>query len=424
MTNIKSNLSKIIVDIGSSTIKVYKVIGEQIELIAQKSVHFKIDFNVEIGLSRKTKDELFEMLKATKNLHENTPIRLYATGIFRSLSPNARVKFIDEVYMHTGLFFNIINHELESFYLEMALASKCPPDKPVLLLNIGGGSTELVIMYKRKPVERHNLNIGVSSINTQFSNINDSISGISLNNVMLFIQKQLPSIKNIPQMAIYNGGELTYMKLAGYHTERNSLFYDDEHPIMMQVADMKKDNKRIFSKISITELESLMPHDPKWMRGARACSAIAQAVCETYKITHIVPSDSNTIHGIIKQQLRNVVLSGSFRNHIDYILKIKKQFKKQGVCVLSPRFVNPKNPGEVFVIFTGEEGLTPLELERYHLNSIKSSDALVICCPQGYVGASAMIEIGYAHALGKRIIFTEKPNEFMLETLPSEIGFI
>lgn len=90
--------------------------------------------------------------------------------------------------------------------------------------------------------------------------------------------------------------------------------------------------------------------------------------------------------------------------------------------MLSPKFTEPKNPGEQFVVFAGEEGRSPLELERHHLNSIIDSDALIVCDPQGYVGASAMIEIGLANALGKRIIFIEKPAEFMLYTLPAEVG--
>lgn len=90
--------------------------------------------------------------------------------------------------------------------------------------------------------------------------------------------------------------------------------------------------------------------------------------------------------------------------------------------MLSPRFNIPKNPGKEFVIFEGEEDNTPLMLERFHLNAIKQSDALVVCDPGGYIGASALIEIGFANHLNKRIIFTEEPEEFMLNTLPAEIG--
>ena len=92
--------------------------------------------------------------------------------------------------------------------------------------------------------------------------------------------------------------------------------------------------------------------------------------------------------------------------------------------MLSPRFDAPKNPGQEFVVFEDEEGLSPLELERHHLNMINSCDALIVCASNGYVGASALIEIGYAQALGKRIIFTEQPTEFMLQTLPAERGLL
>ena len=52
--------------------------------------------------------------------------------------------------------------------------------------------------------------------------------------------------------------------------------------------------------------------------------------------------------------------------------------------------------------------------------SIDNCDALIVCSKDGYVGASALIEIGYAQALGKRVIFTEQAEEFMLQTLPAE----
>jgi CheY-like chemotaxis protein len=101
---------------------------------------------------------------------------------------------------------------------------------------------------------------------------------------------------------------------------------------------------------------------------------------------------------------------------------LKKELEAKGIAILSPRFEEPKNPGEEFVVFSGEEGISPLQLERHHLNSITKSDALMVCDPQGYVGASALIEIGFAHALNKRVIYTEKPQEFMLNTLPGETG--
>jgi hypothetical protein len=212
------------------------------------------------------------------------------------------------------------------------------------------------------------------------------------------------------------------MRLAGYSLKKNNVFRDEEHPYQISIKDFEKRNREIFIDLSLGELEELMPNDPLWMHGARACSAIAQAVAVHFGVKHLVPSDSNMAHGIVRQEFRSVVLSGSFRKYLNPILKVKKQFAAQGIKVLSPRFDDPNNPSDEFVTFDGEQGMSPLELERYHLAMIDACDALVVCAMDGYVGASTLIEIGYAHARGKRIIFTEKPEEFMLLTLPAEIG--
>jgi len=46
----------------------------------------------------------------------------------------------------------------------LALVGKCNLNEPVLLINIGGGSTELVIMYGKEAIGRLNLDFGVGKI--------------------------------------------------------------------------------------------------------------------------------------------------------------------------------------------------------------------------------------------------------------------
>lgn len=61
-------------------------------------------------------------------------------------------------------------------------------------------------------------------------------------------------------------------------------------------------NAEIFSDITIKELESLMSDNPKWMHGARACSALAQAIFEQYGIETIIPSNANLIDGVVRYE--------------------------------------------------------------------------------------------------------------------------
>ena len=417
-------MNTILVDVGSSTIKVYKNTKQDVEILFQKSIPFKDGFDPEGGISSVAKKELFEIIDSVKDKNKNSKIKIFATGIFRKLVKSTKVTFIDEFFGRTGLYFNIIDQDIENFYLEMALVGKCPLNEPVLLVNIGGGSMELVVMYGREAIEMKNVDLGVGTVNTQFSKINEPIAGISLNEIIDYVSNRLPSLDNKVRYAFYTGGELNYMQITGYVLETNKLFSDDDHPSVISVDNFSKRNNDIFEKLTLSELESLMSENPKWMHGARGCSAIAQAVFQKYLIQSVIPSNSNLINGVARQEFRYVTISGSFRKHLDYILKIKEKIESEGSKVLSPRFTEPKNPGEKFVVFTGEEGLTPLELERHHLDSILKSEALIVCDPEGYVGASALIEIGFANSLSKRIIFVEKPEEFMLNTLPAEIGLV
>ncbi len=421
--NNSRQVKKVLIDVGSSTLKIYEsyINGTQ-KLVIIRSISFKQDFSPEKGISEINKKELFELLSEVKSKYKNIPIKLYATALWRQLLQNVRQKLIDEISERTGLFLNIINHDLEGFHLQVALTGKYNDAKnPVLLVNIGGGSTELVVMYGKEAVETKNIELGVGTILTEFKDINKSVSGEKLEDITKFVSDKLPQLENKVKTAFYSGGELNYMQLAGYKLTKNNLFKDKDHPSILKVDDFRSRNKKVFEEITLEELEKLMPDNPKWMHGARACSAIAQAICEKYGVEVIIPSNSNLIDGVLRQEFRYVTISGSFRKHLDHILKIRKQFIKSGVEVLSPKFTEPKNPGEEFVVFGGEEGMSPLSLERYHLDSIEKSDALIVCDPGGYVGASALIEIGYANSLGKRVIFTEKPEEFMLGTLPAEL---
>jgi len=420
---------KIILDVGSSTVKVYRVANNKLKHIQNKSIFFKEGFTSDFGISEKNKKLLIDFLKQTKEDNQDALIEIYATSMFRKMSTRAQQQLVDDIFESTGLYFGIIPHDLESFYMQQALVGKYN-NELALIINIGGGSTELIVMKGRDVLKTHELeNLGVGTLITKYPEINNPVSGVGLTDLVKEIKEILPDIDQKVETAFYSGGELTYMKLADYTLTKNNLFQDGSHPNLISFTNFKKNNNDIFKKITLNELEKLMPENPKWMHGARACSAIAQAICEKYSIKNIIPSDSNLVDGIARRSFRKVVISGSFRKFLKEILEVKKELAQKGVEILSPRFTEPKNPGEEFVVFEGEEGESPLVSERHHINSIEQADALIVVNPKGYkgikkgyVGASSLIKIGYAHALRKKIIFTEIPEEFMLNTLPAQFG--
>lgn len=126
------------IDVGSSTVKVYKYELETLELITTKSIHFKDGFDPSFGITEINKNEFFSYILQLKERYTGYQLKIYATAIFRKFEKQARVLFVDDFFDKTGLFFNIIEHDLEGYYLEMALVGKSNTEEPLLLINIGG----------------------------------------------------------------------------------------------------------------------------------------------------------------------------------------------------------------------------------------------------------------------------------------------
>lgn len=109
-----------------------------------------------------------------------------------------------------------------------------------------------------------------------------------------------------------------------------------------------------------------------------------------------------------------VVISGSFRKHLQDILKLKKELEEQGIEVIKPNKVktidNIDNPD--FVKFEGEENTHPYMLEWEYFDAIRQCDAHIIYNKDSYLGKSATYELGASMTKGEdtEIYFIERPN--------------
>lgn len=140
-----------------------------------------------------------------------------------------------------------------------------------------------------------------------------------------------------------------------------------------------------------------------------------------------VYGSQNMMKGLVYREFRNVVICGSFQQHLNEIGDVMTILQKRNIVVLSPwtTKVVPETLGTDFILL---EGQAPLKNKRdawshkyEHMNKFRQSDAIVVCNPDGLIGKGTMFEFGFMVAHSKRIIFTERPQNLSIP-FPYEVG--
>src|SRR3989344_3961867 len=107
------------------------------------------------------------------------------------------------------------------------------------------------------------------------------------------------------------------------------------------------------------------------------------------------------------------VLSGSFQKSYEAMLTAREILEKAQIQVLSPSNSEITNPGDTFALLASDTTTDILSLEQKHLDAISRADFLYIYNPEGYIGTSTAMEIGWAYALHKRIYCLTTPTDAM-----------
>lgn len=289
------------IDLGSSTIKVY-CYEYELKLLEEHSIYFKNDFDEEKGISEINLKELCDYFEEIKDKYDlkyyNTNI--YVTGIFRNLVQERKQELVKLFNDKFDLHFNIISHGIENYYLAKAMQNDYN-GKKVLIINMGGKTTELVTFVGKDITNTKNINIGVADLLNNFDKVNEKYSGNTLEEMEQFIADKLNDVvlDKDYDCAIFTGGEERFELLAGFNLVENNLFNDNIHKYMLTLEDYVAGTEKVLYNMSLDELHALMPSNPKWMDGARSGAIIPLVLFKKANVKWIIPSDLNLINGVI-----------------------------------------------------------------------------------------------------------------------------
>ena len=213
----------------------------------EHSIYFKNDFDAEKGISKNNLKELCDYFKEIKSKYDlkyyNTNI--FVTGIFRNLIQERKQELVKLFNDKFDLHFNIISHGIENYYLAKAMENDYN-NKKVLIINMGGKTTELVTFVGTKITDTKNLTIGVADLLNKFEKVNEKYSGNSVEEMEKFVEDKLSSISPDKDYdcAIFTGGEERFELLTGFNLINNTLFNDNIHKYMLSLEDYIKGTKK------------------------------------------------------------------------------------------------------------------------------------------------------------------------------------
>ena len=177
-------MDKIIVEVGSTCIKVDKFNGKTIEKLEGKTIQFKKHYNEDKKLRESDINELINSIKELKSISED--IYVCGTSIFRSLNDLEKISFLERFKNETGYNFNIISQEKEN-ELTVFGTTRFVNNKVCVFIG-GGGSTEIAI-YDKGIKESVNTQIGVIDVMQKFPDLAEDIATTNLETVKTFIKE-------------------------------------------------------------------------------------------------------------------------------------------------------------------------------------------------------------------------------------------
>jgi NTP pyrophosphatase (non-canonical NTP hydrolase) len=124
----------------------------------------------------------------------------------------------------------------------------------------------------------------------------------------------------------------------------------------------------------------------------------------------------------IKAPSTEVVISGTYRKDHEGLRRAYEELQGLGCKVLSPTSVDIVREVDGFVFMQGEEHSLPENLELRHLNAIQEAQFVWLHAPEGYVGVSAALEVGFARAIGIPVYSRTHVSDPILATFVVQVG--
>lgn len=289
-----------IIDIGTQSLKHYVF---EVDGFSKKLIHYKRYSDANLGesdpLGREAMDRtikiLQECLSANKSLKVDK-LDILGTEILRKAN-NAH-EFVSAVKALSGHEIGIISHDLEAQYLYEGFVNIVPENFVFTAMNIGGGSTEVVIGDKANLSASKKIPFGVKFLKKSFSK--DNV--IDWDAVDNYLDKNIDLNQKVESAFVT--GVLDFISTVGPHLgfkfEENNI---PNHPIKVTL-DLYVSFLNVLRNTPTDKLKELYPKDPGFGENFAMGQSVYVAIARKLEAKNIIPSNNDLTDGVIYNILK------------------------------------------------------------------------------------------------------------------------
>lgn len=116
-----SSNEKILVHINSQEMDIYRLNKGELFFSRKEYINFTETQRGELPIEKL--EYAFNILSETVGEINSERIRIYATGIFQQYTHQEKTRIVIEIFVNYGIYFNIVESDLEEFYIKKSLSS-------------------------------------------------------------------------------------------------------------------------------------------------------------------------------------------------------------------------------------------------------------------------------------------------------------
>lgn len=286
-----------IIDIGTKSLKhyVFSLESADKELLNYKR-YSEANLGAENNISPETEERLFVIIKQCLVINQTLGVKILkivGTEIFRSSVSAQQLAIRIEELTKTKL--EILNQEKEAFYLYNGFTGLVDNNIIFAAVNIGGGSTEIVVGDNLNLQYSQKLPFGVNFLKNNFGG--EKMDWVSLdkyldNNISCHIDK----VKEI-----FITGVLDFLRTVAPSLESNFIKESiNGHPLSLSLEDYRALVMKL-RETPIDILRGLYSKDPDFANNVAIGQSVYLKTAEKMGAQIVIPSDNDLTDGIIQE---------------------------------------------------------------------------------------------------------------------------